>query len=144
MRTTVSLIMITAVTLTTASCGEGIPTSPGLDDISPSFARGAATQNLGRLVARGWACMPVPGLGVHCFPPGAFASLPSIPVLVFDTDDPSQADAPFLGSEILIRADLYAGQPCIAEGGGAYELLRASDTGLPADYRACHHYAHDD
>ena len=139
MRTRFLTCAVAAAALTTLACGESAPTSPAMTDISPLFSRGQATQDLGRLAARGWTCVPIPMLGVHCFPPGAFASSPSISVLVFDTDDPNDADAAFLGTEILIRADLYAGQPCTAEG-GEYALLPASETGFPADYRACHHY----
>ncbi len=104
--------------------------------------QGKATRDLGRLSDAGWTCVAIPVLGVHCFAPGAFASSPSVPVLVFDTQDDDNPDAPFLGTEVLIRADLYAGQPCVPEGGGEYELLPASETGFPVDYRACHHYAH--
>lgn len=104
--------------------------------------QGKATRDLGRLSDAGWTCVAIPVLGVHCFAPGAFASSPSVQVLVFDTEDPEDPEAPFLGTEVLIRADLYAGQPCPAEGGGEYEFLPKEETGLPADYRACHHYAH--
>lgn len=107
------------------------------------MGQGSATGNLERLSAHGWMCVPIPQLGVHCFGPGAFSASPSVPVRVFDTDDPTHSAAPYLGTEILIRADLYAGQPCAAEG-GEYELLPASETPFPVDYRACHHYAHHD
>ena len=93
-----------------------------------------------QLSSAGWLCMNVPGLGVHCFGPGAFRSTASVPVKVFDTIFPTSTDAPFLGTEILIRADLYAGQLCTQDGGGEYHLLEASESPFPVDYRACHFY----
>ena len=93
-----------------------------------------------QLTRAGWLCVNAgPDNLVHCFPPGAFSSSASISVSVFDTTDPAATSAEFLGTEILIRADLYAGQPC-PQNGGEYELLPSAVTGLPADYRACHHY----
>jgi hypothetical protein len=55
-----------------------------------------------------------------------------IQVKVFDTDDPSSDSARFLGTESLIRADHYKGQPCLP-GHGEYLLL-------PFGYYACHHF----
>jgi hypothetical protein len=92
---------------------------------------------------RGWTCVPIPQLGVHCFGPGAFVSTPVLTVLVYDSEDPADVAAPFFGTELLLRDDLYAGQPCPAEG-GEYTLLPAAETGFPVDYRACHHYAEGD
>jgi hypothetical protein len=68
------------------------------------------------------------------------AASANLSVKVFETTDVNATSAEFLGTELLIRADLYAGQPC-AQNGGEYELLPASESGLPVDYRACHHYA---
>lgn len=85
----------------------------------------------------GWVCENIPTLGVHCFPPGTVFDGPSITVKVYDTSDPSADHAPFLGTEILIRADIYAWQPCATDGGGPYHDL--SGGGLP--YFACHHYS---
>lgn len=92
-----------------------------------------------QLSSSGWMCVNVPGLGVHCFAPGAFRSSPSVQVLVFDTTDPGAVDAPFHGTEILIRDDIYKGQPCPTEGIEEYTLLPADETPFPVDYRACHH-----
>lgn len=142
MRMRVAVCVLAMMVLTTA-CDERVPTAPDTSGVAPLFSVGAATQDLGALGARGWVCVPVPGLGVHCFPPGAFRTPESLTVRVFDSDDAEDPAAPFLGTELLIRADLYAGQPCPAEG-GQYALMPASETGLPADYRACHHYTHDD
>lgn len=66
-------------------------------------------------------------------PPGADASDATIPLKVYDTQDPTAEQAPFLGTEILIREGLYHGQPCPQEGLEEYELL-------PNGYYACHHY----
>ncbi len=102
-----------------------------------AFAKGNSPAQLTRA---GWFCVDIPGLGVHCFGPGAFRSSASVPVKVFQTDDPTSTDAPFLGTEQLIRDDLYAGQPCPQDGGGEWHLLPATPDGFPVDYRACHHY----
>lgn len=91
----------------------------------------------------GWLCVVAGPHGwVHCFPPGAFSSFSSISVKVFDTGDPGAEHAPYLGTEILLRADLYpeTNPPCPQDGGEPYELLSPADTGLPFYYRACHHY----
>jgi len=90
----------------------------------------------------GWMCINVPGLGVHCFAPGAFSSASSVPVKVFDTTDPGAEHAKFLGTELLILDDLYSGQPCPQGGGDEYDLIPASPQTFPVDYRACHHYSH--
>jgi hypothetical protein len=86
----------------------------------------------------GWTCFPVEGLGVHCVPPskdlGGGAA--SIPVLIFDTNDPGATQAPFNGTEILIHDHLYRGQPCPQE--GLDEYVDLSGEGLP--YFACHRY----
>jgi hypothetical protein len=83
-----------------------------------------------QLVDSGWTCFNVPGLGVHCYAPGKNFGDPTIPVLYFDTSDPYASEASFLGTEMLIRADLYKGQPCPQEG-----LDNYFDIG---GYFACH------
>jgi hypothetical protein len=89
-----------------------------------------------QLERAGWFCINTgPHNWVHCFPPGAFASSASVTVKVFDV-----TGSPFLGTELLIRADLYGGQPCAQDGGDDYGLLPAAVSGLPVDYRACHHF----
>ena len=88
------------------------------------------------LVEAGWNCFDVPGLGVHCQPPGDSASSRTLTFLYFDTSDPSSTDAPFLGTELLVRSDAYKGQPCPQEGLDDYTDL--SGGGLP--YFACHHH----
>ncbi len=56
------------------------------------------------------------------------AGAPSIPVRVFDSN------GAFLGTELLLRADLYAGQPCPRD--VVLDLQQLA--GIP--YYACHHY----
>lgn len=94
-----------------------------------------------QLGAAGWACENVPGLGVHCFPPGTQVDASAIAVKVYDTSDPDAEHAPFLGTEILIHADIYEQgmQPCPQEGLEHYVDLRATSDPIP--YYACHHYA---
>jgi len=88
-----------------------------------------------KLAAAGWNCFDVPGLGVHCQPPGDGASGATLVFLVFDTSDPSATHARFKGTELLISTGLYHGQPCPQEGVDDYTDL--SGGGLP--YFACHH-----
>ncbi len=111
----------------------------GLAHLTDSGEAEAHGSSPAKMVRAGWECQNVPGLGVHCFPPGSAASSASIPVKVFDTDDPSATHADFLGTEILIRADLYHGQPCPQEGHDEYHGLDLFG-GPEIDYYACHHY----
>ncbi len=107
---------------------------------SPMARADASRFSPASLSARGWTCVDVvllddTDLGVHCFPPGFMSHDASIAVLYFGTSDPDSTDAPFLGTEILIRADLYAGQPCPSEGLAPYmDLLPL----LEIPYFACH------
>ena len=97
------------------------------------------------LTAVGWDCIlpdpSIPGLDVvHCAPPGGLASLPDAPALTFiafDTTDPESADAPLLGVELIIRGDLFRGEPCPADAPGEYTYLGPL---LGIDYWACHSY----
>lgn len=95
----------------------------------------------------GWTCFnvvsPVVGtLGVHCAPPGQPfppTGQPHIQLLYFfNTIDPNSNAPDFTGTETLIRADLYHGEPCPTEPGpnGGYTYL--PDIGLPLNYYACH------
>ena len=93
----------------------------------PALARGVTTDQLERA---GAICFPV-GDDPHCIVPGGLVSLASIPILVFDDE------GTFLGTELLLRADLYAGQPCPQD---ETLFLPGEATGLGADYYACHHY----
>ncbi len=79
----------------------------------------------------GWACELVPGLGQHCSQESLGAQIGAgvavITVRVYD-DETHQ----FTSTELLIRQDLYHGQPCPQEGADGYHLL-------PFGYYACHH-----
>ena len=99
----------------------------------PALARGVTTDQLERA---GAICFPVGGQP-HCIVPGGLASSSAIPILVFDGWGTTGT---FLGTELLLRADLYAEQPCPQD-----EVLFLPDaaTGLGADYYACHHYAQE-
>ena len=105
----------------------GVTAGPGLAQ-GPSPAQ---------LAEQGWTCFvpPVPGFGVRCFNPAQ--GRPPIPPLGEDGRASYTAMAwnPAGESEghvHLIRADLYAGQPCEPNGGlylfrpniGYYECLR--------------------
>lgn len=95
-------------------------------------AAGAQGNNPAHLSEQGWNCFNVPGLGVHCESPGGSNSSETTPLKVYDTADPAAEEATFLGTEILVSPDLYAGQPCPQNDLADYE-----DLGFA---RACHHY----
>ncbi|HYZ11788.1 MAG TPA: hypothetical protein VE962_07815 [Actinomycetota bacterium] len=102
----------------------------------------------------GWFC--VLDLGTwHCSPQGVDKNLggPSAPSVNFECDQPGDslcvndptdpddefsigppAGTHFVGTENLIRIDLYAGQPCPRGTSGVVELPFGT-------YRYCHHYA---
>jgi len=111
--------------------------------MAPTARAGGNGNTPAALSARGWTCVDVTLLdgtdvGVHCFPPGFQSHDASISVKYFDTSDPTSADARYLGTEILIRADLYAGQPCPSSDLPHYLDLNAL-LGIP--YYGCHHPA---
>ena len=102
----------------------------------------ASNASKAQAVAAGWDCSPDMTIGgyFHCAPPGkpslldvvtGTASPPSLALRVYDGETELLA-----GTEQLIRADLFAGQPCPQEGGGWAFLDLAG-----ADYYACHHFA---
>jgi hypothetical protein len=75
-----------------------------------------------QLQRAGWTCInPVANFpanpNVHCFPPGKLEALvagtaeTSI-LVVFATSDVNAEEAPLLGTERNIRADLFHNQPC--------------------------------
>jgi hypothetical protein len=92
-------------------------------------------------MAAGWDCTPLIQIGghYHCSPPGkqgvaeiiaGTADSPSIVHTVFS------ADGRFAGTELLIRADLFAGQRCPTD------VWLAVPPWLPEPtYYACHHFA---
>ena len=88
---------------------------------------GAAGHNASQLERAGWTCgIAGPHGWLHCSKDKG-GNPSTIEVKVFNG-----AGDEFLGTELLIRDDLYNGQPCPQEGGGEYFLL-------PFGYRACHH-----
>ena len=97
------------------------------------------------LHAAEWDCLDVVH-AVHCAAPGVFASVTSgtaetFSVLVFDTRDPASADAPFLGTEFNIRADLFEGQPCPTDPPSRqYTYLGPGGLDIGLDYYACHRF----
>jgi hypothetical protein len=101
-------------------------------------AGGAGNRTLAQAQAAGWDCNPLILIGghYHCSPPGR----PSVADIIAGTDVPSVEhqvflpDGSFAGTEILIRADLYAGQPCPTD-----EWLPVPPFG-PLEYWACHHF----
>lgn len=97
----------------------------------------SAGHTSGQLVDAGWTCANAgPSNWKHCFPPsvdfpgdllaGEYAT---IQVKVF-----GEVGYPYLGTELLIRADLYNDNepPCAQDGGGSYDPLFG--------YMACHHF----
>lgn len=97
---------------------------------APAAAGGGVSP--ARLASAGWTCFNVPGLGVHCIPPSAQFGDPTLPILYFgSTSDPTSSTARLSGSELLLRADRYHGQPCVQEG-----IATWHDIG---GYFACHH-----
>jgi len=101
-------------------------------------ALGSSNATMAQAQAAGWDCNPqVLIVGYyHCAPPGK----PSVlDMIMGNTDAPSivlrvyHPSGVFAGTEHLMRADLYAGQPCPQDNLEEWELL-------PFGYRACHHF----
>jgi hypothetical protein len=108
---------------------------------APSFSK---RNSPAQLTEAGWACPVLLG-AVHCLPPGSgFKSpaSPSITALVFEGTDPTATEATFLGTEHVLRADVFekGGRPPCPQDPPTYEYrdLRTTDLGIP--YYACHHY----
>lgn len=99
---------------------------------------------------QGWIC--ILDLGTwHCVPPGVLANFggPSGPSLNWECDDPDDPlcgeanfgavsvgppeGTHFVGTENLIRIDVYGGQPCPQGTSGVVDLGVAT-------YFFCHHY----
>lgn len=93
----------------------------------------AAARSPAHLDAQGWDCFNVPGLGVHCMPPGQEWGDRHIQLLYFDTEDVTSTDAPFLGVESLVRKDAFNGnRQCRTDPSGGW--LNLGGLG----YFACH------
>lgn len=73
-----------------------------------------------QLTKAGWTCiLPPPEFNpnVHCLPANQLAGVvsgeaPVVISLAFATDDLDATQARLLGTERMIRADIFAGQPC--------------------------------
>lgn len=122
-----------------------VPALSALVLASTFFASSALAINssltLEDAMTAGWDCLPVVQIGghYHCSPPGKEGVLE---IIAGTADSPSimhtvfSADGRFAGTELLIRADLWAGQPC------------PTDVWIPVPpwlpeptYYACHHFA---
>jgi hypothetical protein len=85
--------------------------------LSTVSAQGISPAQLQRA---GWDCLlPPPEFNpnVHCFPQGQLESViagdaASATIFAFATTDLGATEAEFLGTERMIRADLFAGQRC--------------------------------
>lgn len=102
---------------------------------APSSSQGVSPATL---TGAGWTCFVVPELGVHCSPPGqGFPPTgPSAQLLYFVGSDPSSSTAAFLGTETLIRADIFEkapNKPCNGEADGRWLDLTAE-----LGYYGCH------
>ena len=75
---------------------------------------------------------------VICFPLGDDASFASLSALIFDTTDLAATDAPLVGQDLFLRADLYHGQPCRLFGAEDYLPLDFDEDGTP-DFFVCPH-----
>jgi hypothetical protein len=93
-----------------------------------------------QLDEQGWDC-PVVFNAVHCAPPGGLARVASgeaetMTFLVFSTNDGS-----FLGTELIVRADVFNGQPCPTDPPSRqYTHLNEPPHDIGLDYYACHRY----
>ena len=101
-------------------------------------AAGSSSATMAQAQAAGWDCNPqVLIVGYfHCAPPGK----PSVlDMIQGKTDTPSivlrvfYPSGEFAGTEHLMRADLYQGQPCPQDNLSTWEQQ-------PFGYRACHHF----
>ncbi len=91
----------------------------------PAAARGGLTAE--QLGNAGWQCFPVPGLGIHCMPPGVSWGDRHIQLLYFD-----EQTGEFAGTETLVRVDAFRGnRQCPTEPNGYFFIP-------PLGYYACH------
>jgi hypothetical protein len=86
----------------------------------PASAVAASGASPAQLQRAGWSCLlPPPEFNpnVHCAPPGQLEGVISgeaaaATFLAFATSDLHATNATLLGTERMIRADLFHGQPC--------------------------------
>ena len=95
--------LVAALVLGVAALAFGVATTAA-ERLSPA-----------KLTGHGWTCFDTPE-GVHCAPPGVGAPAPNgrptYTLRVFATHDVTATDADFLGTELLVRDDLFNHQPC--------------------------------
>lgn len=84
-----------------------------------------------QLERAGFVCFPAgPSNWIHCLHADKIENEnPSVPVKVFSVDG-----SEFLGTELLLHEDIYAGQPCPQDDLNLWE----PQPGIP--YMACHHF----
>jgi hypothetical protein len=117
----------------------------GLTVVAFVSVASSKSSNPVQLAAAGWSCPVVFG-AVHCLPPGTGVKSPASPsltALVFGGTNPNDADAPFLGTEHLLHADVFekGGRPPCRQDPPTYEYKDLRTTiELPIPYYACHHY----
>ena len=113
-------------------------------------ASSASQATKAQALAAGWDCSPnitIPASRgyFHCAAPGepslldlitGAATPPSLHLNVYFGPDFAGQTGLLAGTEELIRADHFGGQPCPQEGGSWAFLHFAT-----ADYYACHHFA---
>lgn len=97
-----------------------------------------------RMENAGWTCIDFGPLGVHCFNEPSSALFAgegptSVQARVFAVDE--EGHETYLGTELLIRADVFernpnGARPCPQEGGHWEDLMPTFS--LP--YYGCHHY----
>lgn len=107
--------------------------------VAAGAAPSAIGQSIGpaQLQRAGWSCLLPPPFNpnVHCFPPGQLEGVlagtaRTALTVAFATDDLTAEDAPRLGTERMIRADLFHGQPCPTDPPGT-----EGETSNPSLYR---------
>ncbi|MCL1601631.1 MAG: hypothetical protein M3112_08870 [Actinomycetia bacterium] len=96
--------------------------------------RGSGGHSADQLAQAGWTCFNAgPNDWTHCASPGKKStSAKSTNIKVF-----TKNGSAFLGSEILLSADVYNGQPCATDNGEPYHDLSGVGTGP----YACHHFS---
>ncbi len=86
-----------------------------------------------------WTCIiPSPGDNIHCAPPGGLARVldATAETMIFLVFRASNGD--FIGTEHIVRADLFNGQPCPTDPPSRQYTYLLPLLGL--DYYACHRY----
>ena len=123
---------------------------------APASGQGVSPAQLQRA---GWDCLNPAGAfpdnpNVHCFPPGQLEAVVagtavSALLFAFATPDVNAEEAPFLGTEHILRADHFHNQPCPTDPPGGppgatsspplYEWSHLLER-FGWDYWICHHF----